>query len=52
MLADEASVVPTLPPPCDAPLPAAAEPESDVKIIALGGPLSRARAYRLQVVKD
>ena len=52
MLADEASVVPTLPPACDAPRPAAAEPESDVKIIAPGGPLSRARAHRLQVVKD
>ena len=40
ILADESSVAPTQPPPSDAPWTAAAEAESDVKIIALSSPLS------------
>ena len=52
VLADEASVAPSQPPPSDAPRTAAAEAESDVKIIVLSSPLSRARAHRLQVVKE
>ncbi len=57
VLADEGSVaLPQLPPPPDAPtlgVDTGNAAESDVKVIALGNSLGRARApSRLQVVKD